>query len=97
MNGPAQRAFDFLSGRPATPPVCLQTYLALYLEPQRRAGRAAVYRELLGGEAERAVQEQWEAAGPLLATSCGSPLTLDTPAWKLDALVAATDLTPSAR
>ncbi|MCD6360432.1 MAG: hypothetical protein J7M38_06145 [Armatimonadetes bacterium] len=37
-----------------------------------------------------AVAGQFAAAGLLLATSCGSPLTLDTPSWKLDAMVVAT-------
>ncbi len=38
----------------------------------------------------RLVAQQMRDAGPMLATSCGSPLTLDTPAWKLDAMVEAT-------
>jgi len=48
-------------------------------------------RDLEGGGIARVVRGQFEAAGPLLATSCGSPLTLDTPPEKLDALVAATE------
>lgn len=76
MHTPAQRAPDFLSGRPTTPPVCLQTYLSLYLEPHRRAGLAAVYRELLGGEDVRVLDfderieaelEAWERAWSVLA------------------------------
>jgi len=76
MSTPAQRALDLLAGRPATPPVCLQTYLSLYLEPHRRAGLAAVYRELLGGEAERVLDfderieaelDAWERAWSVLA------------------------------
>ncbi|HUS80354.1 MAG TPA: uroporphyrinogen decarboxylase family protein, partial [Armatimonadota bacterium] len=52
---------------------------------------ATLVRDLEGGGIARVVRGQFEAAGPLLATSCGSPLTLDTPPEKLDALVAATE------
>lgn len=38
----------------------------------------------------RAVAEQYRRAGPLLAMSCGSPVTLDTAPEKVDLLVAAT-------
>lgn len=76
MSTPAQRALDFLGGQPATPPVCLQTYLSLYLEPHRRAGLVAVYRELLGGERERTLDfderieaelDAWDRAWSVLA------------------------------
>lgn len=48
---------------------------------------------LRDGDAEairRAVGEQYRQAGPLLAMSCGSPVTLDTPPEKVDGLVEAT-------
>ena len=38
----------------------------------------------------RGVAEQYRQAGPLLAMSCGSPVTLDTPPTKVDMLVEAT-------
>ncbi|MGD9498398.1 MAG: hypothetical protein AB7Y46_19045, partial [Armatimonadota bacterium] len=39
----------------------------------------------------RLVSEQFGAAGPLLAASCGSPLTLDTDPRKLDIMVQAAE------
>ena len=43
------------------------------------------------GTVRAAVTEQYRRAGPLLAMSCGSPVTLDTPPAKLDLLVEATE------
>ena len=76
IDPPVTRALELLAGRLATPPVCMQTYLSLYLEPHRRAGLEAVYRELLAGEAERTLDfderveaelDAWERAWSVLA------------------------------
>ncbi len=75
IDPPVTRAVDLLAGRSATPPVCMQTYLSLYLEPHRRRALAAVYRELLGGETERTLNfderieaelDAWERAWSVL-------------------------------
>jgi len=75
IGAPVQRALGLLAGRPATPPVCMQTYLSLYLEPHRRRALAAVYRELLGDETERTLDfderieaelDAWERAWSVL-------------------------------
>jgi len=78
---PVQRALDFLAGRPATPPVCLQTYLSLFLEPHRREGLAAVYRELLGGEAERTLDFDERVEAELDAWERAWSVLRRPPAW----------------
>lgn len=66
-----QRTMDLLTGRPVHPPVCMQTYLGLYLEPRCREALADVYREMLDGGNERTLTfderieaelEAWERA-----------------------------------
>ncbi|MGC9317307.1 MAG: uroporphyrinogen decarboxylase family protein [Armatimonadota bacterium] len=69
------RALRLLSGRPPEPPVCMQTYLGLFLEPRRREALAAVYQEMLGGAQERQLSfeevveahlDAWERAWSIL-------------------------------
>jgi uroporphyrinogen-III decarboxylase len=51
---------------------------------------ATLLRDGAAEQITRAVAEQYREAGPLLAMSCGSPVTLDTPPEKVDMLVEAT-------
>lgn len=81
MNTPAERALDLLAGRPATPPVCLQTYLSLYLEPHRRRALAAAYRELLEGREERVLNFDERLEAELEAWARAWSVLARPPAW----------------
>ncbi|MEA3400004.1 MAG: uroporphyrinogen decarboxylase family protein [Armatimonadota bacterium] len=73
--GRRARAVTLLSGGAPDPPVCMQTYLGLFLEPRRREALAAVYGEMLGGAGERELSfeelveaqfDAWERAWSVL-------------------------------
>jgi len=76
-----QRALGLTEGRPADPPVCMQTYLGLYLEPHRRRALAGVYRELLGGAPERALSFDERLEAELDAWQRAWAIFEHPPAW----------------
>lgn len=101
--GGIERRLEHLAHLPADALAFEESKKGFSIDLARVRGAVGPERPLLGNLAatlirdadeagiRRAVRQQFEAAGPLLAISAGSPLTLDTPTEKLDALVRATE------
>ena len=89
---PRERALTFLAGQAPAEPVCMQTYVGLFLEDRRRQALAGVYRELLGDASERtlsfealsdAMLEAWARAWSALSSP---PAWMPLPGWPTPAM-----------
>lgn len=76
-----ERALSLLSGERAEPPICMQTYLGLFLEDKRREALAAVYREMLGDAPERTLSFEEVSEAELEAWARAWSVLQSPPAW----------------
>jgi hypothetical protein len=76
-----ERALSFLAGEARERPVCLQTYLGLFLEARRREALADVYRQMLGGAAEMTVSFEQVSEAETEAGARAWSVLESPPAW----------------
>lgn len=76
-----ERALSFFAGEAPDRPVCLQTYLGLFLEQRRREALADVYREMLGGAEEMTLSFEQVSEAETEAWARAWAVLQSPPAW----------------
>ncbi|MFW5866452.1 MAG: uroporphyrinogen decarboxylase family protein [Armatimonadota bacterium] len=76
-----ERALRFLDGESPERPVCLQTYLGLFLENRRRHALADIYRGMLGDSTEMTLSFEQVSEAQLAAWEAAWSALRRPPAW----------------
>jgi hypothetical protein len=76
-----ERALSLFKGETPERPVCMQTYLGLFLEERRRQALAGIYREMLGDAPELTLEWREVSAAELEAWDRAWSVLESPPAW----------------